>query len=193
MFTRHTSVRRALATTLVSTLFVSLSAHAGLLGVGGTAATGIAGSVIGNAGPANVYAAGMAASQAATQARVQSTLPQPRVPAPPAITPPSAAFGAAGAARADISGAVAGEVRGTQAAVVSTGDSATHRTRQVFNRARTSGEFAMDQAIETEASTVPRKASVSAEGSASGTVQASGRNGSVNGSTSATVNGSVSH
>lgn len=187
MFKSHTSIRSAVATTLVSALFVSLSAHAGLLGIGGSAATGAAGGVIGNAGPTNFNAAGAATSQAATQARVQNTF-TPRVPAP-AIAPPSTSFSGSGAGRVDVGGAAAGEARATQAAVVSTSESAGNRALQAANRIRTGGEFAMDQA----ASAAPRSASISADGSTSGSVQASGRKGSVNGNANAdaTVSGSA--
>lgn len=83
MFKRQTLIRSTLATALLSAMFLSLPAHAGLLGgaigVTGGLGAGIAGGMGGGFGPGSMNAGGMAAGQAAGQATGQGAF-MPRVP-----------------------------------------------------------------------------------------------------------------
>ena len=195
MFKRQATVRNTLAVTIVSALFLSLSAHAGLLGAGGVA-TGASGALVGGATgrlgagapmPAmatptlttapmsniGASAAAAAAAQASGQSRVQAMLPARTAGA----VQQAGQLGTSGAGRIDANGIVAGSAAGNAASALSSqasaspavavpnGEDITLQAERLKRRGSATGNMGVSAAGSAQASN--GSASVAGNGSAS--------------------------
>ena len=152
MFKRQAHVHTKLAAAIVSALFLSLSAHAGLLGAGGVA-TGVTSSVVGGMNgrlgvgtPMPATAANAAtAAQVTGQTRVQGAIPAPNAAGTVQQT------GQAGAqVSSQVSGQVTGQVTGREAAVVSTSEDITQQAERLTRKGRATGTLVVEQATDAQ-------------------------------------------
>lgn len=144
MFKRQSQVHTKLAAAIVSALFLSLSAHAGLLGAGGVA-TGVTGSVVGGMNGRLGMGTPMPATAAAANAAVLFTGQSHMLGAfsAPSANAPGAAAGQAGAV-------VAGQVTGREAAVVSSIEDISQQAERLTRRGRTTGALVVEQATDAQ-------------------------------------------
>lgn len=141
MSKRQALVPGKLATVLVTALFLSLSAHAGLLG--GGVATGVTGGVAGN---------------------LTGTLGAPR---PAVVMPPSAQLSGGGAGRVDATAAMVGQASASQAAAVSSGEDMVQKAERLTRRSRSFGEIVVEESADTGAQAAGRAIRIKQSGEAS--------------------------
>ena len=196
MFKRQAHVHSKLAVAVVSALFLSLSAHAGLLGAGGVA-TGLSGGVIGGmTGSAGTFMApspiptampspaampstaanAAAAAQAAGQTRVQGAFPTRM----PESIQQTGQLSGGSAGRLDLTGiaagqtgaAAAGQASGRQAAAVSGGEDIGQQAQRLTRSSRSYGEIVVEEAADTRAGATDQALRAKQSGEASANASA---------------------